>query len=70
MLLFYHVVQKSCICHLCLYGKMFFFLNIHKSKNIQLTVTKADMVKWNDLFINVRKTFCENWFRGKLTVKG
>ena len=45
------------------------FLNIYKSKNIQLTVTKSGMVNWNEMF-NVRKYFGGNWFRGKPSMKG
>ena len=32
-----------------------FFLNIHKSKNIHLTVTKSGMVNWNDMFNVIKK---------------
>jgi hypothetical protein len=67
----YHVwtaVQKRCIGHLCLYGKTG-FLTIHKSKNIQRTITKSGMVNWNGMF-NVEKNFGENWFRAKPSVKG
>jgi hypothetical protein len=60
-------VQKRCIGHLCLYGKTG-CLTIHKSKNIQRTITKSSMVNWNGMF-NVEKKFGENWFRGKPSVK-
>ena len=46
-------VQKRCIGHPYLYGKTG-CLTIHKSKNIQRTITKSSMVNWNGMF-NVEK---------------